>query len=70
MVLTNSGKVLPEYTANAILDVLLDSNLQAKDFETVPQGDGERVEMDEILGVYQNEDASRFVSQKMRAIIC
>lgn len=64
VVLTNSGKVLPEYTANAISDVLLDNKLQATDFETVPQGEGKRVERDGILGVYQNERGFTFRFQE------
>lgn len=60
VVLTNSGKVIPSLTARNIVDVLFDEDKQINNYKTEPSEIGTRVEPDDIVGTYQNENGFTF----------
>lgn len=60
VVLTNSGKVLPSLTVQAVSDVLLGVENNEISFSLAPEMIGEQVEIDDVLGTYQNESGFTF----------
>jgi len=60
IVLTNSGKVLPSITVKAVSDVLLGEKNTEEMYLLAPDKIGERMEIDEVLGTYQNENGFTF----------
>lgn len=60
VVLTNSGKVIPSLTARNIVDVLFDEDKQIDNYKSEPAEIGTRVEPDDIIGTYQNENGFTF----------
>lgn len=60
VIMTNSGKVLSSLTIKSVSDVLLGEKNTKETYSLAPGEIGERKEIDEVLGTYQNEDGFTF----------
>jgi len=58
VLLTNSGKVLPEYTIQAITDVVLELPDSAPQYQTEPTSPGPEITDDELLGTYLTDGST------------
>lgn len=52
VVLTNSGKVLPAHTINAVTDILLEVADNESAYKTEPDSPGDNISAEELLGTY------------------
>lgn len=60
VVLTNSGKIIPLLTAQAISKVLFGGESHTQKYITQPVEVGSRVEIEDLVGTYQNENGFSF----------
>jgi CubicO group peptidase (beta-lactamase class C family) len=62
--LTNSGKTIPSMQSRQLADVVLNLEQKDKTFRTKPESSGPFVSVNDVVGIYQNEDNFTFTIEK------